>query len=1160
MATVRKPAEGAMLASFVARWKTGGGAERANYTTFLTEFCDVLGIERPRPNTNDPERDAYVFERVVTFHYPDGTKSSGRIDLYKRGAFVLEAKQGTEAESPARFRLTPPNFAAKRKRSAPIRGTKRWNDVMVRARSQAEAYAKALPIEEGWPPFLIVCDVGHCFELFADFSRTGKHYVQFPDGNSFRIFIDDLKDQDIQDRLRGVWNDPYSLNPAREKAKVTRDVAVYLAELAKSLEDSSHTPVKVARFLTRCLFTMFAQNVGLLPSATAFTDLLREMRTNPERFKPMVEDLWRAMDRGLFSPALRSDLKRFNGGLFAVDSDGGMDALSVNSEQLELLIHAASRDWSQVEPAIFGSLLERALDRAERSQLGAHFTPRAYVERLVLPTIMEPIREQWDAAKAAALQSMAMVDQEGACREIRKFHQWMCDLCILDPACGSGNFLYVTLEHMKRLEGEVLDLLRELEEGAVREQPRKYDRSVSPKQFRGLEVNPRAQAVAELVLWIGYLQWHYRTQGKTAPAEPILQDFRNIQIVDALLTHDGEELERDSQGRPLSKWDGKGYKNDLLTGERVPDAAAREELTRLHNPKPAIWPKVDFIVGNPPFIAGKDFRAELGSGKAQALWAAYPQLPPAADIVMYWWYKAADLVARGKAKRFGFITTNSMHQVFARRVVQAALDGHQPVSIVFAIPDHPWVDGAGNAAVRIAMTVVEEGKREGRLLKVIGEAPGMDGEVQVTLKEQRGTILANLQIGPDVARAVPLLSNEALCSPGMKLHGSGFIVTSGQAATLDLGQNPEVKKVIRPYLNGRDLTGRSRGVYAIDLFGFLEDEVKRKYSRIYQHILDHVKPERDQNSRESYKRNWWVYGEPRRELRKALTGLSRYIATVETAKHRVFQFLDTAILPDNMLICIAIDDPYYLGVLSSRVHVTWALQAGGRLGVGNDPRYNKTVCFDPFPFPVTSPKLQARIRKLAEELDRHRKERLSANPKLTLTTLYNVLEKERADASLNSEDRVVHDQGQISILRVLHDDLDAAVLEAYGWPVTLSPESILTRLTSLNRLRADAEVRGEVHWLRPEFQASVVRRAKTTELGLPAPKVVPLRTTWPRGMTDQVLSVRRVLAAENRPLHVTDVAKYFLHAPKDRIEATLETLAALGHVQPLRDGRFAASA
>jgi hypothetical protein len=202
-----------------------------------------------------------------------------------------------------------------------------------------------------------------------------------------------------------------------------------------------------------------------------------------------------------------------------------------------------------------------------------------------------------------------------------------------------------------------------------------------------------------------------------------------------------------------------------------------------------------------------------------------------------------------------------------------------------------------------------------------------------------------------------------------------------------------LEKHIPPYRNGRDLMAVPRGVMVIDLFGLEADDVRKRFPEVYQHLLQTVKPERDTNNRAAYRDNWWIFGEPRKDLRPALVGLSRYIATVETAKHRVCQFLDGSILPDNKLVVIGLDNPFCLGVLSSRVHVTWALRAGGWLGVGNDSVYVKTRCFDPFPFPDCPDDLQQKIAAAAEEMDAHRKARQSVHPGLTLTQMYNVLEK-----------------------------------------------------------------------------------------------------------------------------------------------------------------------
>ena len=591
----------------------------------------------------------------------------------------------------------------------------------------------------------------------------------------------------------------------------------------------------------RCLFSMFAQSVGLLPTPDTFTALLDRCGAHPEKFVPLVGDLWRAMNTGGLSIAAdAATIRRFNGGLFAPHRDGG-EPLPMAAPEIAALAAAARRDWRNVEPAIFGTLLENALTPAARGQLGAHFTPRAFVERLVLPTVMDPLRARWDGVQAASFARLEAGDREGAAEPLRAFHAALCALVILDPACGTGNFLYVTMELIKRLEGEVLDTLANL-------MPGEGDRfalagaSVDPHQFHGLEKNPRAVPVAELVLWIGYLQWHFRTHGTAPPAEPILRDFHTIQHADALLASDGEEIVCDAAGRPITRWNGRTMRPHPITGEPVPDEAAQIEQTRPIRPRLATWPDADFIVGNPPFIAGKDLRAELGDGYATALWAAYPKVPPSADLAMFFWWRAAQalLVNRHRLQRFGFITSNSIRQTFCRRVIAAAMAGKRRLRLVFAIPDHPWSDGAGSAAVRIAMTVAErDGRQDAQpvLQRVVAERSASDGVPTVELKRAEGTINADLTIGADPDAALPLRSNSDISSRGVPLHGAGFLVTAEQAGRLGLGKLAGLEGHIRPYLNGRDLTQRRRGMLVLDLFGLSEVDLRTRFPAVYQHVL-----------------------------------------------------------------------------------------------------------------------------------------------------------------------------------------------------------------------------------------------------------------------------------------------------------------------------------
>ncbi len=850
--------------------------------------------------------------------------------------------------------------------------------------------------------------------------------------------------------------------------------------------------------------------------------------------------------------------------------------LPVNNHQLILLRAASGLNWRNVEPAIFGTLLERALNPHDRHKLGAHYTPRAYVERLVLPTVIEPLRAEWESVRTAALTHARLGKVDKAIQEIRAWHQHLCQVKVLDPACGSGNFLYVTLEHMKRLEGEVLV---ELEKYGDRELTFEMQHfSVDPHQFLGIEVNPRAASITELVLWIGYLQWHFRTRGQTMPAEPIIKKFKNIECRDAVLAWDGEpEPQRDESGNIITVWDRRSYKKDLVTGREIPDESKRIPLLTYKNPRPAEWPQADYIVGNPPFLGPGMMRAALGDGYAQTLRDAYPEVSESTDFVMYWWNKAARTVRNEKAKRFGLITTNSIRQTFARRVLDAHLQAPSPLSIVFAIPDHPWVDSGEGADVRIGMTVGVSGTSLGEVWRVLSETAQDDGSAVVTFATTKGRIASDLTTGALVSETVPLKANDGVCSPGVKLHGSGFIVSPDLANELGLGGIPQLSHHIRQYRNGRDLNDSPRGVYVIDLFGLSADEVRLKFPRVYQHVLTSVKPERDAKADTKdgagYAKHWWVFGKPRQELRRALRGLRRFIATTETSKHRFFQFLDISILPDNMLIGIALEDPFFLGVLSSRIHVCYALAAGGRLGVGNDPRYNKSRCFDPFPFPDCTEPPRDRIRKIAEELDAHRKHVQANHPDLTLTGMYNVLEKLRANQPLTDKEKAIHEKGLVSVLKQLHDDLDAAVFDAYGWPRNLIDAEILERLVALNAERAREEAAGHIRWLRPDYQiplfhkatggarSTVPQTSSTTTSPTDAKTPVksrnskPAKPPWPKSLPDRTKAV--LAEVEKRgaaPFTADDIARTFKRAQTPQVIEILETLCAVGKAKKQRNG------
>lgn len=1132
--------------AFLKRWKGNSGSERANFQSFMRDLCTLLSLPHPDPGEGDTSQNSYVFERYIASARIDGNTDSRYIDLYRRDCFVLEGKQ-TGKELASRSQQNAINAAV----------------------AQAERYIRGLPqeeVEHGRPPFIVIVDVGNAIYTYSEFTRSGGNYVPFPDPRHYEIRLDDLHKQAIQHRIRQLWLAPDQLDPSKHSARVTKEVSAKLAELAKSLEQSGYEVARVASFLKRCLFTMFAEDVELLPKAS-FQNLLIDIKDrNPEAFPQAVKALWETMNSGGYSERLMQTVRRFNGGLFR-----GIDPIPLNVQQIQLLIDASKADWRFVEPAIFGTLLERALDPRERHKLGAHYTPRAYVERLVMPTLIEPLREQWMDIRGAAETFLRQGKTDKALQEIKAFHYQLCQTRVLDPACGSANFLYVALEHMKRLEGEVLGFMSELTRGqGVLESE---GLTVDPHQFLGLEINPRAAQIAELVLWIGYLQWHYRLSDRLDLPDPILRDFKNIECRDALIEYERREAELNENGEPVTIWDGISMKVSSVTGELIPDENCRAIVYRYYNPRRAEWPKADYIVGNPPFIGASTMRRALGDGYVDAVREVFKgEVPESADFVMYWWHTAADKVRRRNIERFGFITTNSLRQTFNRRVIESHishLDG--ALSLSFAVPDHPWVDVNDGAAVRIAMTVGVAGEQMGQLLKVVQETSSESRETrEIQYSQHTGKVLADLTIGADISNAESLLANKGLAIKGLELGSQGFLMNRNQAEDI-LKKQPGLDCYLKPYMNGRDLTLGQPTRYVIDFHGLSERQARDCAPMLYQRLLDTVKPERQVNRENRTSTKWWLFRRPGADLRHAVVGISQYIATTRTAKHRTFQFQPVSVIAESKIVVIATDSRWVLGVLSSRIHSLFSSRAGGWLGVGNDSTYNHLDCFGKFPFPVRYKEGHKDIERLAADIDQLRKRQQFEHPSLSLTDIYNVLEKMRAKKELTPKEKTIHKQGLVSVLWELHDDLDRAVLEAYGWsdlsdklvgrPGATTPapgksaeqgeaeEELLMRLFALNKQRAEEESRGIVRWLRPDYQApSSVQVEVDITQRVPALKkeigLSKVKTTFPKAIPDQLRMLRQALA--ERSYTTEGLAELFKRKPVKSVEEGLQSLAAVG--------------
>ncbi|MFC5344149.1 class I SAM-dependent DNA methyltransferase [Brevundimonas staleyi] len=1021
------------MTDFVGEWGARMGVtEQSHAHSYLNELMAFLGVTAPRPPRRGVQAEDYRFEQGVRSEF-NGQGQPKRVDLYKRDCFVLEMK--ATGDRPRALGLikrrpetsTGPDMVIRRG----------WEAEVLKARRKAQQYVFHLPPEHATPPFLLICDLAHGFEVWADFSGTGRGYAPFPNRDEYRFAHEELAYPEIQARLQAIWDDPRSLDPGRNAARVTRAIAGDLSKISRRLESDGHAPEEVAQFILHCVFTMFAADVGLL-SKNDLIELIGDSIHSPRRFPSVMTDLWKRFDMSeasqRYAGSFTHPFPRIDGGPL-----NDREALPLEPGELRLLLDAASARWGEVEPAIFGSLLEQALSPDERRRLGAHYTPRRYVETVVEKTVMEPLWSAWDAVRTK-VDAVAGLDRDRAIRLARTFHLKLCRVRVLDPACGTGNFLYVSLERMKRLEAEVVETLERLgapvADTAI---------SVEPRQFFGLDKNPQVVGIAKLMLWIGWLQEHYRSRDDP-PNDRALAARANILHQDAILGWDGA---------PIARFGHNANGADF----HWPDP---------HRPD---WPEADFIVGNPPFAGGKDLRSRLDPGYAEALRSLNPHIDRSADLVMYWWDRAAEILARPgtRLKRFGFVTTNSISQILQRRTVERRLNADRPISLVHAIPDHPWTRATRNsAAVRIAVTVAEAGRKHGVLTTVLSEADLETDAPVVTTVSARGRIAADLTLNEGCAGAFALRVNERRCFPGMKLHGSGFVIAEARKEALGHGSRPGLAGHLRRYRSGRDVNGRSRDAWVIDMHGLELDEVAERFPEIYDHlartVLEGRLAQRDASSTadaRGYADRWWLFGKSRPELRAALTGLSRYIVTAETAKHRTFRFLEADIVPDNTLICVADDDAATLSILSSRAHAVWCAARGGRLE--DRPRYTKTACFDPFPFPPPDEPTRAALRDAGEKLEAHRQRVLAENPDLTLTGLYNLLAAQRSGKGFTAEQNETARRAQLLRLGHLHETIDGLTAQAYGWPTVQTDAETLAALIALNRIQAEREQTAPSH-------------------------------------------------------------------------------------------------
>ncbi|MHA7773330.1 class I SAM-dependent DNA methyltransferase [Roseibium sp. M-1] len=946
---------------FIDKWLNSTLKERAAAQEHFLDLCRMLG--EPTPAEADPTGKDYGFEVGAS----KTTGGKGFADVFKRGHFGWEYK-GTNANLEAAF-------------------------------AQLQRYAIAL----NNPPLLIVSDIGTSFRIHTNWTNSVSKV--------YEIAVADLNDPEKRGWLKSALCDPEVLRPKKTRQELTEQVAGEFARLARSLRERGHPADKVAHFINRLVFCMFAEDVKLLPDSI-FTRMLERALEDPTEFEGFAKDLFTAMKSG--GRIGFEKVAWFNGGLFDDDL-----VFALTRDEIKIVHNAALQYWGDIDPSILGTLFERGLDPDKRSQLGAHYTDRDKIMMIINPVIIEPLMHEWREAKAEIQGHMAKAEatKGGAATKaknraqdvLNRFLKRLSDYRVLDPACGSGNFLYLALrslkdiEHMAQVEAEAMGL------------PRGFPH-IGPEAVRGIELNPYAAELARVSVWVGEIQWMLKN-GFAASTNPILKPLNNIECRDALMT--------------------------LIEDEAKPRWIE------------AAWPHADAIIGNPPFLGGKMLRSSLGDGTVDRLFDLYHgRVPQEADLVVYWLEKARSAICNGDAVRAGLVTTNSVRGGANRRVMdRIAVD----TNIVGAWSDEPWtVEGA---AVRVSLLLF------GNLHP--DEIPRLNGKPVAKINSDLTATSF------DLTKAVRLIENADIAFMGDTKGGAFDISGTLAREWLSLSLNPNSRPnsdVLKPWVNGLDITRRRRDFWIIDFGWTMAEPDAALYERPFEYIKDNVLPIRVNNKRDTYRQFWWRHVEPRQGLFGALNRISRFIGTPRISKHRVFVWLEPAISPDCQIIALAREDDTTFGIVHSRFHELWSLRMGTSLE--DRPRYTPTTTFETFPFPdgltpdlpavryASDPRAIA-IAKAAQKLNvlrenwlnpsdlvRREPEVVSGYPERILPVNDAAAEKLKKRTLTNLYNDCP------TWLEHAHRELDAAVAAAYGWPADLSDDEVLERLFALNQLRA----------------------------------------------------------------------------------------------------------
>lgn len=950
------------VTEFIAKWKKAELKERSAAQEHFLDLCRLLG--HPTPAEADPTGETFCFEKGISRQ--DG--GDGFADVWKKDFFGWEYK-----------------------------GKKK--DLGV-AYNQLLLYRNALAN----PPLLVVCDLDRIV-VHTNFEKTVSVAHEIP--------LDQLGEPRSLEILRAVFENPEKLRPGVTSVAITQAAAQQIAGIAQSMRQRGLDAARVAHFLDRVVFCLFAEDIGLLPEMI-FTRIMEKSAGDPAKFSRFIGQLFEAMGHG--GEFGMESIRHFDGNLFDDAS-----VIELTAEEIDRIVYTTRMDWSAIDPSILGTLFERGLDPSTRAQLGAHYTSREDIETLVEPVVMQPLRQEWTQLRErleADLASGRRKAREIASQQVRAFLEDLAHLRVLDPACGSGNFLYVTLQKLKDLEKEVIIF-------AGQRLGQSFFPLVNPEQLYGLEINSYAHELAQMTVWIGWLQW-IRSNGFGSPPDPIL--------------------------RPLA---GNFRRQDAILN-----------LSDPANPKEPEWPEVDCIVGNPPFLGDKMMRRELGDEYVEKLRSLYKdRIPGQSDLCCYWFEKARAHIAAGKCKRAGLLATQGIRGGANREVLKRI---KETGDIFWAISDQDWIlDGAN---VHVSLVAFDDSRETERKL---------DG-VPVN------AINSNLSTASDTASALTITSNSGLCFIGASMHGP-FPISEPAALQMLFNPNPNLRPnsdVVRPWVNGMSITQKTGQLWIVDFPPHFNQEQSALYELPFEHVLRFVKPVRDQNRRAMRARNWWLLGDPQKAMRDSIMPLPYFLGTARVAKHRLFVWFTKEILPTDQVVVFARSDDYFFGVLHSRLHEVWALKLGTRLETR--PRYTPTTCFETFPFPTPTAGQEAAIATAAKELNELR-ERWLNPPDWTRQEILEfpgsvggpwdryidpaTVDPATGIGQVRYPRLVARDESSAALLKkrtltnlyndrpawlnLAHRKLDETVFAAYGWPQDLSDEEILAKLLELNLAAAN---------------------------------------------------------------------------------------------------------